>query len=142
VLLAIAALTSTISLLEVVTAYFVDEVGWRREKAVWIIGGGCLVLAVPSALSAGASDFFTSLPGGGFLDLQNIIWGNFSLSIGALLLCVFVGWRWGIPNALKEMRASGHTPPLTGLWGFLVRFACPIAVLIVLGFILYTGEYF
>lgn len=142
VLLAIAALTSTISLLEVVVSYFVDELSWTREKAVWIIGGCCFLIAIPSALSAGASEFLSSLPGGGFLDLQSIIWGNFSLSIGALLLCVFVGWRWGIPNAIKEMTASGHDPPGTGLWGFLVRFACPIAVLIVLGFIVYTGEYF
>ena len=53
-LLSIAALTSTISLLEVVVSYFVDERGWTREKAAWILGGICFVLAVPSALSQGA----------------------------------------------------------------------------------------
>ncbi|MCA9711556.1 MAG: sodium-dependent transporter, partial [Myxococcales bacterium] len=53
-LLAVAALTSTISLLEVVVAYFVGERGWERERAVWTVTGACLLLAVPSALSQGA----------------------------------------------------------------------------------------
>ncbi|MDH5589017.1 MAG: sodium-dependent transporter [Gemmatimonadota bacterium] len=86
--LSIAALTSTISLLEVVVAYFVDEKGWSRPKAALIISLACFVLAVPSALSQGANAWLTDF---GWLDVQNIIWGNYGLSIGALLICIFVG---------------------------------------------------
>lgn len=70
-LLAIAALTSTISLLEVVVSYFVDEKGWNRTKAVTILGAACFALAVPSALSQTQGSFFSSLPGLGidFLSL-------------------------------------------------------------------------
>lgn len=141
-LLAIAALTSTISLLEVVVAYFVDERKWTREMAVWVVSGGCFLLAIPSALSQGGVAFLSDIGGKGFLDLQSIIWGNFSLSLGALLLALFVGWRWGVPKALEEMSDL----PAAGLWGFMIRYVCPIAILATMGFIVYslvtTGEAF
>jgi NSS family neurotransmitter:Na+ symporter len=139
VLLAIAAVTSTISLLEVVVAYFVDERGWNRRRAAALIGGGCFLLAIPSALSQGAHEGLTRM---GWLDIQNIVFGNYSLSIGALLICVFVGWRWGIPKALAALEQGGFPLPASGLFGFLVRVVCPVAIAVVLGFIVLTGRYF
>ncbi|MEM7351457.1 MAG: sodium-dependent transporter [Acidobacteriota bacterium] len=140
-LLAIAALTSTISLLEVIVAYFVDERNWSREAAVWAVAFGCFVLAVPSALSLGANDFFTNMAGGqGFLGLANIIFGNYFLSIGAVLICVFVGWKWGVPKALAEINHGGNLPA-GELWGMLVRYVCPVAVLVVLIYAAVTGSY-
>ena len=144
-LLAIAALTSTISLLEVVVCYFVDERGWSRTMAAWVLGGVCLVLAIPSALSQGA---VPALGANGifgawdFLTLNNNIWGNYSLSIGAIMICLFVGWKWGIPKAMEALELGNHPMPATSLWGFLVKFVCPIAVFIVLIFIIVSGEYF
>jgi NSS family neurotransmitter:Na+ symporter len=141
-LLAIAALTSTISLLEVVVSYFVDERGWKRNRAAWVLGTVCMFLAIPSALSQGGSEALTNMVGGGFLNLQNIIWGNYSLSVGALLLCVFVGWKWGVPKARESLETGGFALPVAGLWSFLIKFVCPVAVAIVLGFIIVTGNYF
>jgi NSS family neurotransmitter:Na+ symporter len=143
-LLSIAALTSTISLLEVVVSYFVDERGWERKKAALAIGSACFVLAVPSALSQGAVGFLTNFLGTGFsfLDLQNIIWGNYSLSIGALGLCLFVGWKWGIPAATQALQASGHKLPAAALWSILVRFVCPVGVAAILAYIMFTQQYF
>jgi len=143
-LLAIAALTSTISLLEVVTSYFVDEKGWSRTKAVSILGSACFALAVPSALSQTEGSFFFSLPGLGidFLSLQNIIWGNYSLSIGALMVCVFAGWKWGIPSALSALESSGHRMPASSAFGFLVKFVCPVAVAGILVYVIVTQQYF
>ena len=89
-------------------------------------------LAVPSALSQGAVGFLSSMPGGSFLDLCNIIFGNYFLSIGAIFICLFVGWRWGVAPALAEMNASGGRLPIGKVWGFLVRFVCPVAVAVVL----------
>ena len=144
-LLSIAALTSTISLLEVVVCYFVDERGWSRNMASWALGGVCFVLAIPSALAFGA---VPALSEGGifgawsFLDLNNNIWGNFSLSFGAIMICVFVGWKWGVPNAIKALELGDHPMPGKAVWGFLVKFLCPLAVLAVLIFIIATGSYF
>ncbi len=140
-LLAIAALTSTISLLEVIVAYFVDERSWSREIAVWSVAAACFALAVPSALSMGASDFFTNMAGGnGFLDLANIVFGNYFLSIGAVFICLFVGWKWGVGSAVAEMNRGG-TLFGASLWGVLVRFVCPVAVVIVLIYAAVTGSY-
>jgi len=142
-LLAIAALTSTISLLEVVVSYFVDERGWNRSKAAWLLGGACLVLAVPSALAQGGNDYLTSFLGEGldFLSVQNIIWGNYSLSLGALLICVFVGWRWGTTKAIASLEVGGFKLPAAGLWVILIRYVCPLAVAVILAFIIYTQQY-
>ena len=139
-LLAIAALTSTISLLEVIVAYFVDEKGWSREKASWLLGGACFFLAIPSALSQGANKTLSSLGDKGFLDLANIFFGNYCLSLGAILICVFVAWRWGTTNALAEMNRGGRMP-IPWLWSTMVRFVCPVAVAIVLIYVAVTGNY-
>ena len=138
-LLSIAALTSTISLLEVVVSYFVDERGWSRRRAAWVLGGVCFVLAIPSALSQGGTPFFsefgTNVLGGifgaDFLSVQDALWGNYSLSIGALLVCIFVGWRWGTQRAQTSLEASGDALPASGLWRILIRYVCPIAVALV-----------
>jgi NSS family neurotransmitter:Na+ symporter len=143
-LLAIAALTSTISLLEVVVSYFVDERGWERKKAALFIGWTCFLLAMPSALSQGAVGFLGDFLGTGynFLDLQNIIWGNYSLSIGALGLCLFVGWKWGVPAALQALEVSGDKLHAPALWSILVRFVCPVAVGAILIHIIVSQQYF
>ncbi len=141
-LLSIAALTSTISLLEVIVSYFVDERSMKREAAVWTVAAACFALAVPSALSLGANDFLTNMAGGqGFLGVANIIFGNYFLSTGAILICVFVGWKWGIGKALAEMNQGGGKLPAGELWGFLVRYVCPVAVLVVLIYAAVTGNY-
>ncbi|MEM1203233.1 MAG: sodium-dependent transporter [Acidobacteriota bacterium] len=132
-LLSIAALTSTISLLEVITAYFVDERGWRRGKAAWTVTAACALLAVPSALSLGAIPSLTGMFGGnGFLGLLDAIFGNISLSVGATLLCVFVAWVWGVPRALEAIEGGGHRLPGRAAWGLLVRWICPLAISFVL----------
>jgi NSS family neurotransmitter:Na+ symporter len=129
-LLSIAALTSTVSLLEVVVSYFVDQRAWSRERATWLVAAACFFLAVPSALSTG------------FLDLQSIIFGNFALSIGALFICLFVGWRWGIPAALDEIARGGQPLPGGAMWGVLVKYVCPLAIAAIILFIVATGTYF
>lgn len=143
-LLSIAALTSTISLLEVAVSYFVDELNLSRELSAWIIGAICFVIAIPSALSQGGSEFFTSFLGEGldFLSVQNIIWGNYSLSLGALLICLFAGWAWGYHKMQESLEEGGFKLPGAAAIGFMVRYVCPIAVGAIFAYIVFTGEYF
>lgn len=138
-LLGIAALTSTISLLEVVVAYFVDERGWRRGPAAVGIAAACFLLAAPSALSQGAVPSLGNVFGMDFLTLQNAIFGNYALSIGALMICVFVGWKWGIRPALNSIEEGGGRLLGRRALAFLVRYVCPVAIAIVLGFIIITS---
>lgn len=137
-LLAVAALTSTMSLLEVVVSYFVGERGWGRERAVWTVTLICFVLAVPSALSQGAvAGLGSQALGQSFLDWMNILFGNVSLAVGALFIALFAGWRWGAAKALQEMQGL----PLGALWSATIRFVCPLAILVVMVYMLATGSF-
>jgi NSS family neurotransmitter:Na+ symporter len=122
-LIAIAALTSTISLLEVPVAYFVDEKGWSRKKAAWLVTFLAFIIGTPSALSNGAVESLT-----GFM-WQVFTWfGEFSLVIGGLATCLFVGYRWGLKPAIEEIREGSTEFFASGLWGFMVRYGCPAAI--------------
>jgi NSS family neurotransmitter:Na+ symporter len=133
-LLFVAALTSTISLLEVPVAHVIDKYGWSRHRAVVLVTIVTGALAVPSVLSQGATPALSSLPGVGidFLTLMATIWNNFALPIGGLFIAIFVGWRWRGNGAMTELTAEGATFPGARLWLFLVRYVCPIAIFLII----------
>jgi len=135
VMLTVAAITSTISLLEVPTAHLIDSHGWSRRQAVLVLTAVTFVLAIPSALANGAVPFFSQLPGVGldFLSLMATIWNNFALPVGGLLLSIFVGHVWRTDKALEELNIGGLMP-LARLWGFLIRWICPAAILLIIVF--------
>lgn len=144
ILLSIAALTSMVSLLEVVVSYFVDETAWSRTKSVWIIGGLTFALGLPSALAQGGSSLLTeevSLFGvTGFFSIMDYIWGNVSLALGALLISVFVGWVWGTGQALEELQQGSDamfTGSLASTWSFFLKYVCPVTIAAILGGILF-----
>jgi len=135
VLLSIAALTSTISLLEVPTAYFVDEKGVARKVAVWIVGIIVFIIGFPSALSQGAVSWLSKPIAGDmeFLSLMDFIWGNLSLAVGAFLMSIFIGWIWGAKHAAKELTLGNpRFAKWAVLWGFIIRFIAPISIFIIL----------
>ena len=101
-LLCVAALTSAISLLEVVVAYAIDNLKWPRHKAAIGIGGVIFLLGVPSALSQGAVSL--NILGMSFLDLLDFISNNILLTVGGLLISLFVGWV--IPDTAKKETTS------------------------------------
>ena len=133
-LLGMAALTSTISLLEVPVAHCVDAFAWPRVKAVGAVTGAVFALAVPSALGNGAVGAFASMPGIGldFLSLMDVLWSKFALPIGGLLTAVFVGWIWRADRALAELRAHDAWFPVPGLWVFLIRWISPAAIALII----------
>jgi NSS family neurotransmitter:Na+ symporter len=133
-LLGIAALTSSVSLLEVPTSWAVDERGWSRKRAALMLGSIAFLLGIPSALANGAVPWLTSLPGIGtdFLTFLFTLFGQYSLVIGALLISLFVGWVWGVRAAGEEVEVNDGKFPLGRLWAFLIRFICPIAITAIL----------
>lgn len=136
-LLAIAALTSTVSLLEVPVAFLVDEKKWTRKKSVWVITAITFVAGLPSALSQGTVDFFSSFHFLGqtdFLSLMNFLFSDMSLSIGGFFVCVFVGWAWGSKNAVEEISIGTNERTVKVLfgWEFLIKFVCPVIIFAVL----------
>ena len=135
VMLTLAAITSTISLLEVPVSHLIDSHGWDRKKAVLVLATITFVLAIPSALGNGAVAFFSSVPGVGmdFLSLMAIIWNDFALPIGGFLLAIFVGHVWRADKALEELNVGGRMPG-AALWSFLIRWVCPVAIFMVIVF--------
>jgi NSS family neurotransmitter:Na+ symporter len=136
-LFSIAALTSTISLLEVPVAYFVDERSWSRKKAAILVGLFIFSLGIPSALSSGGLAFFTKID---FMGKMDFIFLSLFLPIGALLICVFLGYVWGVKNAAQEVLSGNPRFKLRPLWSFSVKFLSPIAILIILYFIKTIAE--
>ncbi len=133
VLLGLAALTSTISLLEVPTAALVDR-GWTRKKAVFGLTALIIALAIPSVLSQGAVAGLTNLPffEMDFLTLMATVWNNWALPIGGFLIAIFVGWVWGADKAVAELTAEGAKFPGSRAWVFLIKYVSPAAILFVI----------
>jgi len=127
ILLLIAALTSGISLLEVVVAYFIDEKGWPRKKAVLVMGGIIFAMGVPSGLSFGIwSD--VKLLGMTFFDHADNIASNYFLPLGGMMTAIFVGYIWGTDSAQSEIERHTTRFHWVKAWSFLIRYVTPIAV--------------
>ena len=101
-LLFMAALTSAISILEVITAYFIDEKGWARKKATIIFGSVITVVGAFCSLSMGSFNI-TSFLDMSFFDIMDYLSSKYMLPIGGMLTAVFVLYRWGISNFIAEM---------------------------------------
>ncbi|AJS60567.1 sodium-dependent transporter [Paenibacillus sp. IHBB 10380] len=125
ILLAIAALTSTVSLLEVPVAYTMERWRWTRAKSVWIILSLSFLLGIPSALSLGVASNIT-LGGKGFFDWMDFIASNLLLPLGGLIVTVFAGYFW--KGVAEE---AGLTAWWFRIWLFMLRFVAPILVLFV-----------
>ncbi len=140
VLLSVAALTSTISMLEVPVSYFVDEKKISRKNIVWAATAFTFVIGLPSALSQGTSDFFTnfgllpaSLSSPDFLSQMSFVFGDFAIVICSLLLTVFIGWVWGTKNASEEiLSGSRNFKYVKGIWEFSIKVFVPAIIILIL----------
>ncbi|SES82050.1 neurotransmitter:Na+ symporter, NSS family [Natronincola peptidivorans] len=131
VALTVAALTSSVSLMEVAVAYFIDERGMERKKAVYSVSAAMTVLCVLSSLSLGSMSGVT-LFGVGFFDFFDILTDKIFLAIGGLLLCVFVGWFLDKEELRQELTNGGTIQfGLFEAWYNLVKFVIPVAITIV-----------
>jgi NSS family neurotransmitter:Na+ symporter len=133
-LLTFAALTSAISLLEVAAAYFIDERGWSRPRAVLTTGFAIALVGIPSALS-GAGGFFQTgmenLVGKSWFDLFDYLSSNWMLPLGGLGIALFMAWRVGGPAREAAFTAGTTWGRLYFTWIWLLRYLVPIAVLAV-----------
>ena len=128
-----AALTSTISLLEVVVAYFIDHRGWSRRKATFVVGGLMTGTGVLAALSLGAVPALSSWAP---LDERNVgvfstldyLATNWLLPVGGFLTALFAGWFLSERVTRDELETGGGPFRLFWLWRFALRVVCPVAI--------------
>ena len=129
-LLAVAALTSTISMHEIGTAYFHEELKRPRVQAAWIVTVGACVIGMLSSMSCGACNL--RLLGMSLMDFFDCITAQYMMPIGALLTSLYIGWGARTAVVNREFTNCGTVyRRLFPVYLFIVRFICPILIAIV-----------
>ena len=130
-LLGLAALSSTISMHEAVTSYFVEKRGMSRRKGAWVVTIIALVLATAASLSLGDWSGYT-IAGMNFFALLDNFTSIVMLPLLGILTAVFVGWIWKKEDMRKELTAEGGVDKATyPVIRFLLRYVCPVLVSVV-----------
>ena len=130
-LLVFAALTSTISMHEIATAFFTEEFSLPRKKSAWVETMVTVVICIFCSLSVGAYPAL-KLMDFSLMDFCDRLTANFLLPLGAMLTCLFVGWY--VPKqVVHDEFTNGGTlkSRLFGIYLFVVRFVCPICILLI-----------
>lgn len=131
VLLAIAALTSTISLLEVVVAYISEELHLSRNWSTVVACIGTMLLGCFASLSLMEDTLFI-LGGRTVFDALDFITANVMLPLGGIFIVIFVGWRLGKTHFFEEVTNGGTLrSPLRKIIFFIIRYIAPLAVAVI-----------
>ena len=131
VLLAIAALTSTISLLEVVVAYLSEELHINRKWSTVWASVATLFIGSFASLSLMENTPF-AIGGRTVFDLMDFVSSNILLPLGGVLIVIFVGWRLGKAKFFEEVTNEGTIKAsLKKVIFFIIRYLAPIAITIV-----------
>ena len=131
VLLSLAALTSLMSLHEVNTSFFYEELKIGRKSGALIVSVSCAVIGAFCSLSLGATDALT-FAGKSLFDWFDFVTGQVFLPVAGFLTCLFIGWY--VPKKLVRDEFT-NWGTLKGnlffVYLFLVRFVCPVLILLV-----------
>lgn len=128
-LLSLAALTSLISLHEVSTAFFYEELHISRTKGATIVTVSCTLIGAVCSLSLGDWSGLT-IAGKTLFDVFDFVTGQIFLPVGGFLTCIFIGWF--IPKKLVKDEFTNWgtvSQRFFGIYLFLVRFVAPLAIL-------------
>ncbi|MFZ5989552.1 MAG: sodium-dependent transporter [Bacillota bacterium] len=128
VLLAIAALTSAISILEVVVSYTVEELKMPRKRATIIATVIITLLGIPSSLAMGPMAGF-KIAGLNYFDFLDWTTASILMPVGGLLITAFLGWYWGREKTREELSSEGTLKiRYIGLFMFVCKYIAPAAV--------------
>ena len=126
ILLSIAALSSSISLLEPGVAYLAEEDILSRKKSAQVISLFIWILGIGSALSFNIWSDFKLISDKNFLDSMDFIANQILLPLGGMFIAIFVGWFMKLSFIKDELGAT--TKIVFLLWRFFIRFIAPVCV--------------
>jgi NSS family neurotransmitter:Na+ symporter len=140
ILVAFAALSSTISLLEVLTSLLIDKLKWTRKKATIIAAGATYLVSILCALSLGAAPFLSKWQifgkgKEGVLNTLDHLAANWMLPVGGLFITIFVGWVLDEKICRDEVSLYNEdgSPKFTyKAFRFFIRYIAPMAILAVI----------
>mgnify|MGYP003083496692 FL=1 len=130
-LLALAALTSIISMHEASTVFFEEECKLSRKRAATIVTVACSVIGLVCSMSLGGYDLLTVF-GRTLFDVFDFFTGQIMLPVGGFLTCIFLGWF--LPHKLVRDEFTNHGTlrgRLFGIYLFCVRYVCPVGILLI-----------
>jgi len=132
-LTAIASVGAILSLLEVPVAILSERFGCGRKKASLYTILAIALLGAPAALSQGVMAEMKMFGMNAF-DLYDFLSSNVMLPLGGILICLFVGWVYGLPQLEKQLGNNGSLPNrgLIRAVFFLVRYVTPLLIAVVL----------
>ncbi|MBL7865368.1 MAG: sodium-dependent transporter [Cyclobacteriaceae bacterium] len=145
-LICFAALTSTISLLEVPAAFLVDQRKFPRKAVVWGLSGLIFVLGLPSMYSQGLVPLLNKLPIHNTPDFLSFVADlcDIMLISGGCLMCIFIRNNWKMNNMNEELAIgnAGYTGSILKSYiTFTISWVCPI-LLGILSILVITDKYF
>ena len=130
-LLALAAITSLISLHEVTTAFIHEEMHTTRKRAAWTVTILCSVIGAVCSLSLGKLDFL-KIGDRSLFDFFDFITGQVMLPVGGFFTCLFVGWYLPHKMVRDEFSNCGTLRgKLFHTYLFCIKFVCPICILMI-----------
>jgi len=130
-LMLFAALTSSISMLEVNVSFLVDH--YKRDRMKSAIWAGIIIFlaGVPSSLSQGVFSWF-KIGGLDFLSAADFLASYIMMPFGAFMMCIFISRRFGIDEAIKEATNNGKINfGLKNAWSFLIKYVVPVIIILV-----------
>ena len=133
ILTAVASVGAILSLLEVPVAILSERFGFGRKKASLLTILAIALLGAPAALSSSLTAEFKMFGMNSF-NLFDFLSSNILLPLGGILICLFVGWVYGLPQLEKQLSNNGtlHNRLLLKTVFFLVRFLTPLLIAAVL----------
>lgn len=134
VLIVFVALTSSISLLEVLVANLIEVFSLTRTKAVIYSGFGVFLLGIPCALSGTSTLFpeWTAIYGKSFFDTLDYLTASWMMPIAGLLTTLFVGYFMEKRLLKEELLKGSNWKKFFNIWLFSVRYLAPAAVLLII----------
>jgi NSS family neurotransmitter:Na+ symporter len=133
-LLSIAALTSTISILEMLVSTLMDEFKMNRHTVVILLSISIFILGIPSALSFGELEG-VRIFGLSLFDSMDYLSANILMPLGGLFIALFVGWNLKREEVMGELfsgfRDGSGNRKLANSWYFLLKYIAPILIILV-----------
>lgn len=127
-LLVVAAITSSVALLEIPVAYAIERWAMPRGRATFLIGGTAFLLGVPSSLGFGPLSA-VRIAGMPILDAVDFIASSILAPLSGLAIVLFAGWHWREADAFEAVGFQRSW--LAQLWRISIRYVAPAVVIII-----------